>query len=255
MPTLQEIYDLNGLPFIQSLLEYEKERFDKSFFKGSVFEEININFGIFPNANPYPLYFAGNIKEPKNKTIFIGINPGYSTEWNKKENEYMNERGIFEGYCNMFNFFKRERVGLLPYFANIAGFLKRLKGVEVINWDWFHDNFINLDLIPYHSCDASGLRINDVEKYRHREFEAILKILEYIDPKEPIYINGFSGFERYFSNDLFKDTISFKKHNGIWVGKIKNKYTFVGLPFLTRVIGGKDILVTKVKDALQVEGL
>jgi len=240
---------LTGLSFIKSVLRYEQKRFDKNFVKNSVFEEINRNFGIFPMVKVYPVYFIGDITKPLGKTIFVGINPGYNPEHNRKEQEWMESQGYFYSCCHLFEFFSSQRRGLLPYFANIAGFLKRLKGIENINQNWLRDNLINLEIVPYHSSDASGLRINDLSYYRKTYFEIFLRILDYLNPAEPIFINGFPTFEQYFSNKVFQDIISFKKIDSIWKGKIKN-HPFIGLPFLTRVKGGKDRLVEVVKKQL-----
>lgn len=248
MNNLKDIYQLTGIEFIQTLLTYEQERFDKNFVKGSVLEEINRDFGVFPYENPYPVYFVGDIREPQNKIIFVGINPGYDKEFNLAENQFLKEEGIFEGYCKHFLFYKKMRTGLLPYYANIGGFLKRMYGItEKIDWDWFQNNFINLELIPYHSKDANGLRINDVSYYKERYFGALIKLLDHIKPTQPIFINGFSNFEKYFKDPLFADLIQFEKHKNIWKGTI-NGYAFIGLPFLTRVAGGKDQLVTHVQE-------
>lgn len=240
---------LTGLSFVKSVLRYEQKRFDKNFIKNSVFEEINKNFGIFPMAKVYPLYFIGNINKPKGKTIFVGINPGYSFEGNKKEQEWMEAQGYFYSCCHLFEFYPSLKKGLLTYFANIAGFLKRLRNIEKIDKEWLHNNLINLEIIPYHSSDAGGLRINNLIYYRKTYFEIFLKILDYLNPKEPIFINGFPTFEKYFSNKIFHDVISFKKIDNAWKGKIKN-YSFIGLPFLTRVKGGKNKLVETAKKQL-----
>lgn len=229
-----------GLNFIKSVLAYEQQRFDKSFIKNSAFEDINSNFGIFPAVKVYPVYFIGDITKPAGKTIFIGINPGYNPEANKKEQAWM-EKDYFYSCCHLFDFFASQRPGLLTYFANIAGFLKRLKGIEAINWQWLQDNLVCLETIPYHSSNASGLRINDLPYYRKTYFEILLRMLDYLKPKEPIFINGFATFENYFGSEIFQDVISFKKRSLIWTGKIKG-WSFIGLPFLNRPRGGKDKL-------------
>ncbi len=237
---------LKGLDFVKSVLNYEQNRFEKRFVRDSVFEDINKNFGIFPAVKVYPVYFGGDITNPKGKIIFIGINPGYSPELNKVEQKWVEDNGYFQGYSHLFEFFSSENNGLLPYFANIAGFLKRLKNIEEIDWQWFQDNFIGLEMIPYHSSDANGLRINDLKYYRKTYFEVFLRMLNYLNPKEPIFFNGFATFEKYFSDKIFQDIITFKKVDNIWKGKIKG-YSFIGLPFLNRPRGGKDNLVKSIK--------
>jgi len=249
----QKIKHLRGLKFIKELLRVEERNFKKkNFLKGSTFEDINVDFGIFPIAPVYPVYFSGNIREPKGKFIFIGINPGYKDANNKKEQAFLEKHGSFEGYCRLYGDFRFKRKGLLPYFANIAGFLRRYYNIsEKIDWNWFQKNFINLELIPYHSVNASGLRINNTRKYREVYFEIILKILKYLNPKKPIFINGFPTM-RYFIEDKknkilpeFKDVIKYSILKNIAHGKIGDKYKFFGLPFLNRPRGGmSDIIET-----------
>jgi hypothetical protein len=194
----QKIAHLEGLDFIQAVLRIEERAFKlPEFLKGSTFEDINSDFGIFPSVPVYPVYFAGDILQPTDKIIFIGINPGYNKEDNRREQEFLRSRGLYEGYCRIFSDFfgLRGKQGLIPYYANIAGFLRRYCEVtERIDWDWFQQHFITLELIPYHSVNANGLRINDLSKYRHVYFETILKILRYLDPQQPIFINGFLTF-------------------------------------------------------------
>src|SRR3989338_10998511 len=101
-----EILKLEGLDFIKALLKFEEDRFNKHFKKGSVFEEINEDFGIFPKEKVYPVYFTGDIENPKDKIIFVGINPAFNSTWNRKEQKYLEERGSFDGYCHLFEFFR-----------------------------------------------------------------------------------------------------------------------------------------------------
>lgn len=249
----EEVLKLSGKPFVEALLKFEQERFDKAFFKGSVYEQINFEFGIFPAKKVYPMYFAGDIFKNKNKFIFIGMNPGYSEEANQKEQEYIEKTGYLEYSRTVFQYFKKQRQRLIPYYSNIAGFLKRLYGIENIDWDWYQDNFINLEMIPYHSANTSGLRINDPAGFRKIYFEILLKFLAYLHPQKPIFILGFPTFEKYLGQSYFQDIISFEKHNNFWVGKIANKYDFIGLPFLKMIRGGQDTLVGGIKNKLGKE--
>jgi hypothetical protein len=239
----QRILSLDGLPFIKALLEYEEKRFDESFLKGSVYEEINQEFGIFPAVKNYPLYFMGDARKPENKIIVIGINPAYREFSIKTEQDYLEKHGSFEGYCTHFlhrGLFQKHS----QYFSNIGGFLKRL-GLfdhEKMSWEWLQEHLINMDLIPYRSSDSAGLRINNLAHYKERYFIPIIKIIEYLDPKKPIFIHGFRTFEKYLSNPMFAGLIDFEERDGIWVGMIAKKYKFIGTPFLTRVAGGKDKL-------------
>lgn len=254
-----EILKREGLDFIKNLLKFEEHRFDRHFKKGSVFEEINEDFGIFPKAKVYPVYFSGDITKPKNKIIFIGINPAYSEDGNKDEQIYLEKKGSFEGYCHQFEFFK-ERHLKSRYYENISGFLRRYntnnapKGVD---WGWYQNNFINLDFIPYHSVNTGGLRVNNIEKYKKIYLKTLLKILDYLNPSKPVFINGIStvlsfldiGNKRKKTAKFSVDGIIYLNNfRNIWFGKI-GKYNCVGLPFLTRVTGGKDALVKNIKNA------
>lgn len=248
METYETISRLNGLQFVRELLDYEKKRFDTEYLKGSVYEEINLDFGPFPPLNAYPVYFQGDIKNPQGKTVFIGINPGFSPLRNKKEQKYLDKYGLFEGYCHIFSrYFKENGEGLRPYYANVAGFLKRYQNIKTIDWDWLQDNFLNLELIPYHSTSAQSIQINELDRYYRRYFIPLLKILDHIQPQEPVFINGFSSFADYFAKSPLNRRASFRNIDNFWLGRLNNKYDFIGLPFLTRVAGGKDKLVRNIK--------
>ena len=243
---LSNILKLNGEQFIRELLSYEQKRFDTQFMLGSVYEQINTDFGIFPVNKTYPSYFAGDILKPEGKYIFIGMNPGYSKIGNEAEQHHAEEVGYMEHNRNLFQYFKLQRSGLIPYYANIGGFLKRLYGIPKIDWDWYQENFINLEMIPYHSANTNGLRINNPEHFRKTYFAILLKFLEHLTPKRPVFILGFPTFESYLSQSHFTDIISFQKHDNFWTGRIADRYGFVGLPFLTRIKGGKDGLVASL---------
>jgi hypothetical protein len=248
----KEISHLEGIEFIKALLNLEEKRFEQSqFWKGSTFEDINADFGIFPTLAAYPVYFAGDIREPKDKIVFMGINSGFSEEGNRKEQSFLQKRGSFDGYCRIFGEFRfGKKHGLIPYYANIAGFLRRYYGItDTVNCDWFQRHFIALELIPYHSVNASGLRINNIKKYREVYFEIILKFLKHLSPQKPIFINGFPSYRRFMEDKNrellpeFRDVIEFSVASNIAIGKIAQKYDFMGLPFLNRPRGGVEAIV------------
>jgi hypothetical protein len=253
----QQIAHLEGLEFIKALLLLEEQRFERAqFLKSSTFEDINADFGIFPTMVSYPVYFAGDIREPKDKIIFMGINPGFSEEVNRKEQAFLQNHGSYEGYCRIFgDFFPREiKKGLLPYYANIAGFLRRYYNItKTIDWGWFQEHFITLDLIPYHSVSANGVRINDLKKYREVYFEIILKFLKYLNPQRPIFINGFPTCRSFLQGKdgrllpEFRDVIEFTATSKVATGRINKYYDFIGLPFLNRPRGGVDAIVEAIR--------
>jgi hypothetical protein len=246
-----DLLTLRGVAFLKALTNFEERRFsDSRFMKGSTFEQINVDFGLFPSAIAYPVYFAGDVTKPSGKTIFGGINPGYSDGPRQTaEQHYLQSRGSFNGYCRIFaDFFAQEKKGLLPYFADIGGFLRRYFDLrEEIDWSWLQENLISLDLIPYHSQKAAGLRIRNPENFRRTYFEIFLRILDHLDPSDLIFFHGFPTFADELANDAFKDVVEFHKKDGFWIGKFDRRFNFIGLPFLTRVSGGKDALVDKIK--------
>jgi hypothetical protein len=122
------------------------------------------------------------------------------------------------------------------------------------SWKWCHDNLIHLDLIPYHSRTVNGLRINDFDHYRTRYFEVILRLLRYLSPSQPIFINGFPTVKALLSDQKekalaadFRSLLEFEEGSRVWRGQIDKRFDFYGLPFLTRVTGGKDELVKRLK--------
>lgn len=254
MSNFERILKLDGLKFIKKLLKFEQQRFDDCFFNNpkSTFEQINIDFGIFPNFNPYPVYFSGDITKPKNKMIFIGINPGFGKIIEQqREKEYLKTNGLFEGYRNIFsNYYKIHYPKPFSIFGNIKSFVARYNkklNSEEIDWDWFQDNVIILEMIPYHSPNSAGLKINNLTHYINTYFKATSKIIEYLNPKQPVFITGFPSFKNYFQDDLFKNIVSFDKVGYIYKGKIYNRYDIIGLPFLNRPQGGLDQIIRDIK--------
>jgi len=130
----------------------EERRFsDSQFLKGSTFEEINIDFGIFPPAKAYPVYFAGDVTHPKGKKIFVGINPGYSDKQRQiAEQQYLEKIGAFDGYCKLSSdFFAVEEKGLIPYFANM--FVVGLGLAYIADLHWYGGSYTRL---IFHSLRA-----------------------------------------------------------------------------------------------------
>ncbi len=269
---LKKIKGDEGLRFIKKLLDYEKKRFDRYFLKGSVYEQINEDFGIFPKEKVYPVYFSGDISKPEAKYVFVGINPGFDIGINisfdskqtamwKSEREFLERRGLFEGYKNIFKEFfpttatrTRTKKGLIKYYAHICSFLRKYQSERKVDntWEWLHKNVIALELIPYHSSGTGGLTVNNEVKYERTYFQILIKMLDYLNPKNHVFFNGFSGFENHFKK--FKECTNLKKKNNIWTGKIitaRRRIDFIGLPFLNRVKGGKDQLVNNIKKALR----
>lgn len=240
MKNLKEVISKNSkLKFpalMYKVLEREKERVDKNFTKDSYFEDVNSKFGIFPNKKLYPMYFYGNIENPKNKYIFVGINPSYTGVL--EEEEYLEEK---ESVAKYYRFLKNAFIWwsiklnnkFLPYLNKVSLYLSSVEKIkrELIDYKWLQENVINLELIPYHSRSANGLIVNDIEEYYLSYFEIFKKAVKHISPKRPIVFLGKDNFLNIFGSDKFKNDIIIEKKGNVLVGTIFGKYKFVVLNF------------------------
>lgn len=225
------------LTFIKNVLKWEKERVDDYFVKDSYYEDINDKFGIFPKTKLYPMYFYGDIENPKDKYVFIGINPSYDKR--TCDEEYRDEEGAFDNYYNFLrNAFlkwkeKRYYDNKLFSYLNKNVSLCLEKGFNVdrkqINYDWLHDNVINLEFLPYHSKKADGLVINNLNDYFETNFKVLERFIKYLNPDKKIVIFGFPKIIELLE---LKDNkkIEFDKKGDIYQGKIFG-YDFVGVNF------------------------
>jgi hypothetical protein len=251
----KSIERLEGIEFVKALLDLEKERFDSTSFKvGSTFEDINCDFGIFPTTLAYPVYFAGDIQSPENKIVIIGLNPGYDFDKYSKELNYLNERGLFEGYCNLYGDYFKSKREAVPYYSNLKGFISRLYKIDMkaIDWDWFQKHLITLELVPYHSVNIDGVRINDPVKFRKVYLQIMVKLLSHINPQNSVLINGFPTVRRLMTNKVgvlseYNEVLQIETDGIVATGHIANRFNFVGLPFLSRPRGGKDALVEEIR--------
>jgi len=219
-----------------NVLKWEKERVDKNFTKGSYFEDINDKFGIFPKTKLYPMYFYGNIENPKNKYVFVGINPSYTG--GLEEDECLEEKeSVAKYYHFLKNAFTWWDIKLdhkfLPYFNKISLYLSETEKIkrEEINYKWLQENVINLELIPYHSKSADGLIINNIEEYYQTYFELFRKAIKHINSKKPIVFLGKDNFLNIFENDQFKKDIIIEKRGNTLTGTILGTYKFFVLNF------------------------
>jgi hypothetical protein len=249
---LRNIDHLDGIEFAMALLDYEQRRFAEWCTPSqSAFVEMNADFGPFPAARAAPVYFAGDIRRPDEKIVFIGINPGYNADKYKSELEFLESRGWFEGYCRLYgDYFQGKRIS---YYANIWGFLRRLYGFAPakMDWAWYQEHFVALEMIPYHAENIKGLRINDRSKYREVYLTVLLKLLSLFPQQTPIFLNGFPTIRQFLAKDgqpypEFADVIEFKQHQFVATGRIGG-HEFVGLPFLNRPKGGKDAIVEEIR--------
>ena len=225
------------LVFIKNILKWEKERVDNYFTKDSYYEDINEKFGIFPKTKLYPMYFYGDIENPKDKYIFIGINPSYDKR--TCDEEYKDEKGSMDDYYNFlksaFLKWKEERYydnKLFSYLnRNISLCLE--KGFNVdrkkISYDWLQNNVINLEFLPYHSKKADGLVLNNLDDYFETNFKVLERFIKYLNPDKKIVIFGFPKIIELLELDK-KNRIEFNKEGSVYIGKLFG-YPFVGVGF------------------------
>ena len=241
MKNLKEIIIENKnsdfLTLLEDVLKWEKERVDNSFAKNSYYEEINDRFGIFPKTKLYPMYFYGNIKNPKDKYIFIGINPSYTGKM--EDQEYEDEKASFNNYYdflnNAFLKWKKKRYynnKLFNYLKrNISLYLSEKYSINRnnIDYEWLQENVINLEFLPYHSKSANGLIINNIDDYFETYFVILEKFIKYLNPKKEIVVFGFPKTIELLKLDKNKK-IEFHKNGNIYRGKLFG-YNFIGLNF------------------------
>lgn len=225
------------LILLKDILKWEKKRVDKNFIKNSYFEDINSRFGIFPKTKLYPMYFYGDIENPKDKYVFMGINPSYTGKMEKQE--YKDEKISFNNYYdflnNAFLKWKKKRYyndKLFNYLKrNISLYLNERYNIDKkdINYEWLQKNVVNLEFLPYHSKSANGLVINDINDYFETYFVVLEKFIKYLNPQKEIVIFGFPKIIELLKLDKNKK-IEFHKNGKIYQGKLFG-YDFIGLNF------------------------
>lgn len=251
----QSIEHLAGIEFAKALLDLEHTRFQSAkFLTDSTYENINADFGIFPTTLAYPVYFAGDIRYPENKIVVIGINPGFNESQYVKERQFLEKRGLFDGYCNLYgDYFKAE--GKKPrYYQGVWRLLQRLFDISGdFDWDWFQEHLITLELVPYHSTYSAGITINDPQKYRDVYFQILIKLLTHINPRSPVLVNGYPTLRKVMTVNKkvinnYSDVLEIHEGESIATGRLAKKFQFVGLPFLSRPRqGGVDALVEEIR--------
>ena len=123
-----------------------------------------------------PTYFVGDIESP-NKIIFMGINPGGKEQNLKFESKFRNEN--WNSYLDFHKyFFKQYKEGpKIPYYA----YLKKCFSPDLDSssnyFDYCQENFINIDLIPYHSKSFNVKLSDEIEHLYWANFEIIIKFL------------------------------------------------------------------------------
>jgi len=125
-----------------------------------------------------PTYFVGDI-ESKNKIIFMGINPGGKKENLKFESQFRNKS--WNSYLDFHKyFFKHYKEGpKIPYYAYLRTCFSPDSDVTQNYFDYCQENFINIDLIPYHSKSFNVKLSDEVEHRYWANFETITNFLHH----------------------------------------------------------------------------
>lgn len=111
-----------------------------------------------------PTFFAGDIESRTKKIIIVGINPG-ANEKNLKIEKQFKEKN-FESYLrfqtDFFRLYKDKLKLPIKYYSYLSTCFadKRAKTVDRNYFEFCQNNFINIDLIPYHSKNFK-LVLND----------------------------------------------------------------------------------------------
>jgi hypothetical protein len=252
-----DTFKLNGLAFIQSLLEWEQKRFEDPQSLNSTLNDLRAEFST--EFKPvYPCYFSGNINEREGKYVVIGINPGFSCDTLTAQPFYR-ERGLFEASCYVFrDYYARQQEKFMRHYSRIGGFLRKFYGLQdSIDWIWFHNNLVSLEVVPYHSENSKQLRINNPSKFRDFYLEALLKIIRYLEPTTPIIISGVQHVH-FFLRKECEQIFNLVKHErnaskgaqkrySFYTGVMDKKYSLVVVPFLTQPPVPIDELVEQIR--------
>ena len=128
------------------------------------------------NGDNCPVYFVGKFEEAS--VIMFGLNPGYSSTNNlKEEHEARQSWQHYQNlYLNFFQFIARNEFQS-PYYTALGYLLSGLLKKQFSNdgkWRLFDKYFANIELIPYHSeritmpSDFSSFQLTYlIERYKN----------------------------------------------------------------------------------------
>ncbi|MFH1376082.1 MAG: hypothetical protein ABIH25_00430 [Candidatus Woesearchaeota archaeon] len=135
--------------------------------------ELKKNNDLFKDDHP-PTFFSGNIHSKKIKYIFIGLNPGYNEEHNKKEynwrkNSKEKSKKQMEDCINLFEYFYENKwPGYYTRILNIVkDFSKKEKKKE--RYEYCKKYLINIDAFPFHS-KSFKIKIDNLTPQQYIEF-------------------------------------------------------------------------------------
>jgi len=152
--------------------------------------------------NLLPVAFSGDISK-KNSIILFGINPGYDENMNILEEQ--GHKTSWDDYYNfrknLYMFFKHIDHPSKYYSVLFKMFSKLYNSKS--KWDFFHNNLVNLNLIPYHS---KGISLPSKFNEKQLEYlkESYFSQLHFVKPIQPrLYVfNGNPWFNFLIKNNI-----------------------------------------------------
>lgn len=154
-----------------------------------------------------PVAFTGQYQR-KGSIVLFGINPGYVQEFNDWE-EKQHEK-TWEDYCKYRNVFyldrKKNNHPSKYYVILYKLFSKIFDDNSESLWDFYQNNLINLNLIPYHSKGIS-LPSKFSEKQLAYLKESYFSQLDFIKPFQPrlFVFNGNPWHKFLIENHIVTD--------------------------------------------------
>jgi len=153
-----------------------------------------------------PVAFAGRYSK-KGSIVMFGLNPGFNEEMNPIE-----EKGhgtTWEDYCklrsNLYQLFKKLNHPS-PYCKILFKLFSNLYDTHDNQWDFFHDNVVNLNLIPYHSKTLSmPAKFTKTQlAYLKESYFSQLEFAQTIQPRLYIF-NGNPWYRLLIENNIIND--------------------------------------------------
>jgi hypothetical protein len=143
-----------------------------------------------------PTYVVGDYKSERSKYILLGMNPGFSEEHNQQEEQFKN--GTWDRYDNFIAqfFVWRKQNGLgSKYYRTLSKLFAGLDGISLRSegdaWDYFQNNLISIDLIPYHGANfGMTTRLeSDQERYLSKRLATCFEFVHEMKHKL-VVLNG-----------------------------------------------------------------
>ena len=151
-----------------------------------------------------PVAFTGQYQR-KGSIVLFGINPGYVQEFNDWEEKQHGK--TWEDYCKYRNVFyldrKKNNHPSKYYIILYKLFSKIFDDNSESLWDFYQNNLINLNLIPYHSKGIS-LPSKFSEKQLTYLKESYFSQLDFIEPFQPklFLFNGNPWYKFLIENHI-----------------------------------------------------